>query len=504
MASVTYVFEVMWNGADWVDETANVWSLESHRGKDYASQLTGKASAGRFRAVLKNEAGRFASFNTASPLYGLVIPARKVRLRTTAPVAAIVWTGNLDSIAPEERNAKTYPKVTLSASGPLKYIAERKASTQIYAGIVSGTALGHILDDAAWPAGDRTLDTGLVTMNRWGADGDKALSHMRELEETELGYIGESADGKIVFEDLHHRLIAPHLTSQATFRDDGGAGLFYQSISQLDPWRDIFNTFEANVQLHTLQSLAVLWSIVGEIPSLAPFEVRDFWAQYPTSASPAQADHVNPWTTPVSATDFIANSQSDGLGTNLTSSISVVATKFAKSMKIRVTNSAAVTAFLTTFQARGVPAYRNDPIKVVTEDAASQTLYGKRTYPLPGKFYPSTAQAKSFTEFAVSRYKNPLPVLRMKFLANSSDAHMLAALDLDVSDRVTVIANNMTLPGTQLGISRDFNIEAINFRVERPGNVTWVVYDLSDALGNEGGYWVLNVSTLGESTRLNV
>lgn len=504
MASATYVFEVMWDGAAFVDETANVWSLESHRGKDYASQLTGKASAGRFRAVLKNEAGRFASFNTASPLFGMVLPARKVRLRTTAPVAEIVWTGYLDSIAPDERRAKAYPKVTLSASGPLKYIAERKASTQIYAGIVSGTALGHILDDAGWPAPDRTLDTGLVTMTRWGADGDKALSHIREIEETELGYIGESADGKIVFEDLHHRQLAPHITSQATFRDDGGAGLFYQSISQLDPWRDIFNTFEANVQLYTIQALAVLWAIVGEVPQLDAGEARDFWAQYPTSASPAQAAHVDAWTTPVSATDFVANSQADGLGTNLTANVSVVATKFAKSMKIRVTNNGLVEAYLTTLQARGTPAYKNDPIKVVTEDTASQALYGKRTYPLPGKFYPSTAQAKSFTEFAVSRFKGPLPVLRMKYLANSSDAHMLAALALDVSDRITVIANKTPLPGTQLGISRDFNIEAINFRVERPGNKTWVTYDLSDALGNEGGYWVLGVSTLGESTRLNV
>ncbi len=501
MTVATYVLEVMWDGAAWTDETTNLIQAEWRRGRDYASQLSGRATAGTFEAILQNPSGRYASLNASSPLYGLIKPGRKVRFRTTAPSAATLWTGFLEEIIPDPGGRRDAPQVTLRASGPLRWISDRDTAIARQTSILTGAAIGLILDDAGWPAGDRTIDAGHVTLSRWTADGDRALAHAREIEETEFGYLGESKDGKIVYEDVTHRLTTPHTASVATFSDAPGAALFYDEIRQLDPWREIYNRFSAEVTTYSVQALATLWSVTGEVPEIKPGSTRDFWAEYPTPDAPTQADSVDAWTTPVVGTDVVANAASDGSGANLNASISVAVSKFAKSMKISVTNGAAVSAFLTTLQARGTPVYRNDPIRVAVEDTTSQAAFGKKAFPLPGKFYPTTASAQSYVEFGLSRYKDPVAVLALSFQANASDAHMTQALSRDVSDRVTVVASGTGASGAQLGISRDFFVEAESHHYDLSGH--WVTYELSDATA-DGGYWSLGVSTLGQTTRLFV
>ena len=79
---------------------------------------------------------------------------------------------------------------------------------------------------------------------------------------------------------------------------------------------------------------------------------------------------------------------------------------------------------------------------------------------------------------------------------------MTQALTRDVSERITVVASGTGAAGAQLGIDRDFFIEAIAHRYSLAGH--WVGYELSDAFEGDGGYWVLGVSTLGNDTRLVV
>ena len=377
---------------------------------------------------------------------------------------------------------------------------QRKASIATATNILTSDALDDVLDDAGWPSADRTIDAGQVTMTRWGADGVEALTAMFEIEETELGFLAEGRDGKIVFESLSHRLSTPHTTSQATFSDASGAALPYDAVQELDPWRDIYNRFEADVITYAVQGLAVLWTLTGETPVVNPGASLVFWAQYPTPDAAREAIGVDAWTTPVASTDYVANSDSGGGGTDLTASVAIAVSKFEKSMKMTFTNNAAVPAYMTTMQARGTAVYRNDPIRVADEDTTSQTSYGKRTYPLRGKFYPTTTRARSFCEFGVSRFKDPMAVLAMGYDPAQSDDHMTQALTRDISDRITVVGSGTGQSGAGLGISDDFFIEAETWRWDLSGYR--VRYDLGYAPSQD--YWVLGVSLLGIDTRLTV
>ena len=510
-----YTLQIDWNNdGDFADANEDVTSdtleISWERGRDVVSQLTGRFVSGRLEAVLKDQTGKYASFNSASPLYGSILPGRKVQLLGksgsfpyTFPIQfdRPIWSGFLDRIEPLP-TVEGFQMAKLSAFGPLGYLNERQVSVAMQTNRRTDLAIGDVLDEAGWPAADRSLDTGQTTMGRWWADRKSVLNSLREIELTESGFLLETKDRKIAFENRHHRLAAPHFTSQATFSDAAAAALSYRNpFKQIDPLPFVFNIFEARVRLFAVGGLAVLWTH-PETGASSPLVTRNggsltLWASYPNPDSPTDAFAVDTWTTPVATTDYLANSVSDGSGVNLTLSIAVVATKFANAMKLVITNNhATLDAYLTFLQARGTPITQADPAKVVAEDAASQTAYGERTYPTPPEWLPDTQEAQDWADFHLGIYKDPIPFLELSFIGSRSAAYLAQALNRDIGDRVTVVANTRAL----LGINRDFFIEAERHRVV-PGPLHEVTWLLSDA-EQFSDFWVLDSSALGTQTRL--
>src|SRR3990167_7702062 len=215
----TYLLEVDWDNDNAFeggveDITAYTREVEWSRGRDYASMLTGRSTAGLFTAILNNDDGRFNSFNSASPIGNAnLLPGRKVKFSTTSPSTTTLFVGFLDKIEPLPHVAGHH-RARLRAIGPLGKISQKKVHTSGNVNQLTGAAVGVVLDEAGWAAGDRTIDAGQTTLIRWWEDEVGAFDAMRDIEETEVGFIGESADGKIVFEDRHHRLKTPHTTIQ--------------------------------------------------------------------------------------------------------------------------------------------------------------------------------------------------------------------------------------------------------------------------------------------------
>lgn len=493
MSTAVYKLSVDWNlngvfTDAGEDVTSRLQSLSWGYGRDYASQLRGRSTAGILEAVLDNRSGDYSSFSTASPLYGNILPGRPVKLETTAPSAVTLWRGFLDSIIPKP-SIHGDDKAILRAIGPLGQIGQKEAAIAMQTSVTTDVPVAAILDDAGWSATARDLDTGKTTLERYWCDQKGAITALREVEDTEFGFLREQRDGDIAYENRHHRLVTPHTISQATFSDAAG-GLTYANIEQADPLGEIFNVIESIIRDFTIGSLAVLWTL-SEVPCIQPSLSRVFWAQCPNPDSPTDAVAVNAWTTPAATTDYTANSQAGGGGTNMTADIGVAVSKTGNTMKITLTNNNATTpAYITLLQARGTPITVNDPIKVSSEDSASQTAYGKRTYINPAEWLANTDEADSYTQFVLSIYKAPIPVLTLTYNANRDATHMTEALARDVSDRITIVATN----DAGLGINQDFFVEAIRHKVDAH-KVHWVEYDCSPASAF-GGFFILDTSKL--------
>jgi hypothetical protein len=498
MSFADYEILVDWdNDGDFLDAIENITnSMESaqfFRGRDYASQLTGKARAGRLELILNNSDKRFNAFLDSGPLYGNLLAGRPIKITMdVGGQKTTLWYGFLDSLD-IDRNGWW---ARIRGVGPLGKIARREVNVPMQTSIATGAAAGVVLDEIGWPAGDRTIDAGQTIMTRWWTGGEiTVISALRGIENTEFAYVGESKDGKLIFEDRHHRLKDPHLTSQATFTDDTDLTLRYQKIKQQGPLKQVFNIIEVDVRLYSVGALAVLWELdSNEVPAIGPGDTLDFWANFPNPRSDPEAHAVDAWTTPAATTDYEANSASDGSGTDLTSLIGVAVSKFDTSMKISLTNNASQTAHITKLQARGTPVNASDPITIKAEDSSSQTAHGERVYPSPAKFVPTTNQAQDYCDFLVSIYKDQIPVLRTDFIANTDDNHLNQARLRDISDRITV-------QNDWLGIDEDFFIEAITHRISHAGLEHWVRMDVSPA-SFWSGYWILGTSQLGIDTKL--
>lgn len=477
MATATYILDVDWNNDgtyDGGDEavTADLIEVTFTTGRQTADPLSGSAGAGVLTAVLRNDADKYNQFNGTSPLVDQLLPGRAVRLRTTAPSAKTLWEGILDSVIPEVK----YPnrkRARLRALGPLSTLTDTKVSISMQTAVATGALITAVLDAAGFSATARDLDTGTVTPSRFWTDSKRnAIALIQELEQSEGGFVRESHDGDIVFEEQDVRQTDTRAaTSQAVFTDEeipASGELGYDRIEQQEPLAQVYNDLRATVQSYSVQSLAVLWThpeatTAAGSPSIPAGESITVWANYPTPQSALEAVAVDAWTTPVENTDYEANTADDGTGSDISADASIVTTKFADACKLVITNNNASTMYLTLLQLRGTAVHADDPVTVQAEDATSQTAYGIRTFRRSeqARWVPTTAVAQTFLDERLLLYKDPQPVVRLSFNANKDSDHLDEAIAREVSDRITVGAQNVV----GLGFEQDFFVEHISHRI---------------------------------------
>jgi hypothetical protein len=508
MTVASYKLQIDWeNDGDWTGtgetiDMGRVRGITCSFGRDRASQLTGKSKAGKLRATLDNRSGDYNQFNADSPIYGNILPGRPVRLLGTSTTQSdqAIWQGYLVRITPQVFLGGDATAI-LEATGPLGQINLDQIEVAMVTAQRTDQVVDDILDAAGWGSGStyRTLDTGKTTITRYWKSATYTVQALQEVESTEGGFIRESKDGKVVFDNRHHRLSGAALTSQATYSDAAGAARVYSGLIMDDPLPHIFNSFETAVQTYTTASVAVLWTLSesgASSPAIAPGVATTWIARYPTTASANSAEGVDAWTTTAATTDMLANTAADGSGTNVTASIGIAVSKSSETMSITLTNNTAATAYITKLQARGTAISADDPASIKQEDATSQTAFGKRTWPSRTKFIPDTGEALDWADYNLSIYKDPTAVLRLSYFANRDTNAINEMLDRDISERVTVVAENTA----DLSINRDFFIEAVQHKIDAD-RLHQVTYLLSDAI-QFSDFWVLNTSALGTSTRL--
>lgn len=84
---MTYLLEVEWGIAvgtgfdqDYSNITPDTLRVQTFHGRDFASQILGKAGPGRLTAILANNSGKYSPRNLSSPLSGLLTSGKNVRL----------------------------------------------------------------------------------------------------------------------------------------------------------------------------------------------------------------------------------------------------------------------------------------------------------------------------------------------------------------------------------------------------------------------------------------
>jgi hypothetical protein len=187
--TATYRYYADWDGNNSFgdpgeDISACAFEATWEYGRDFASQLSGRSKAGSCRIVLDNSDGRFSPFNVSSPLYGKMVPGRRVRvtMQIGAGAEVVMWQGYLEPVSPVPGEAPGLATAEILAYGPLAHrCLQVRVSIPMLIDIETGTAVEEVLDAAGFPAADRAIDAGQGTMSRWW-DSATAIQALRDLE----------------------------------------------------------------------------------------------------------------------------------------------------------------------------------------------------------------------------------------------------------------------------------------------------------------------------------
>jgi hypothetical protein len=498
--------------ASWVDLSPDLRRGEGVRAGYGIRGLTAVdrvASTGTLSFALNN--GENNSAQTSgyySPDHANVKPGFKtgvpVRLKITySGTTYYKWRGTLNSIKPVPglKGSRLVSCVGVdwmddAAKYPLQQLAVQvnKRSDEIFSVIVAAVPRQPAAISAQVGA-----DTYPYALDNTQDETARAISEFQRLAMSELSFIYIKGDtvqgGTLVYESRNYR--PTHLTPVATL---------YGGILTLQPSRDrtqIRNSVIVTTHPRKVDAAAttVLFTLPTVAPSVGAGGVLTLTCAY-RDPNTNQASRIGGTDTvnPVPTTDYLVNSQADGLGADLTASVVVVTTFGGNSALVEITNPTVTDGFITKLQLRGRGLYDYQQIPIRADDLASQAEVGLQTLSIDMPLQPNQEFGRQVALYelsllAVSRTFLP----SITFLANYSDAHMLAMLQTEISDRVA-----FSEPLSGLANSLSWIVNSVDIAILPEGQIT-CTWGLVPGDGTQ--YWQLGIvgsSELGLTTVLGL
>lgn len=415
------------------------------------TQAEGALSSGELSFALRNNGRWFSPENTASSLYGRVLPGCRVRFdKLYNGVLYTLFDGDLDDFSVNPTAAAR--DFTASALDAWGQPGAEKLSTPVYTGVRTGDAIGLILDAIGW-TGARDLDAGATLIPWWWEEGTDAASAIQRLVDSEgppaIAYV---QGGTFTFRDRHHRLSRTASTAtNGTFTHITPAGtgpagdhkILKGSFSYDHGLKYIANTATFSVDQREPSDIGEIWSTDTPITlgagDVLPIEVQT-------------SDPFINAITPEFDTDYTV-----AFGT-VTASLS--RTSGQTLLLILTAGGTAAQVDRIGIRATSIPVVRT--IKISEEDTSSIGTYGRQTWareiPWAGVY-----DALAIAQRIVATYATARPVVTFE-IAGVTAATLTQILARKISDRITIRNDEM-------GLNRDFMIEHVMHTVVKLGAI---------------------------------
>ncbi|MGI9142037.1 MAG: hypothetical protein ACR2IJ_02495 [Fluviibacter sp.] len=193
------------SASDYVDVSNQVMSISIRGGYNL---LQDQFQAGQATIRINDPQGFYNPQNTASPYFGKLVPLRKIRVSGNYDGGSYyLFSGYIQAYN------YSYPKdfvtgyVDIIAADAFRLLnlANITTVTGAAAGDTTGERINQILDEIAWPASLREIDTGDNTVQNDPANARQALSALKNVEQSEgVGAFYAQAEGDLVFLSRHN------------------------------------------------------------------------------------------------------------------------------------------------------------------------------------------------------------------------------------------------------------------------------------------------------------
>ena len=460
-----FTVEVDWDNNGTWQVVTNVQQVTVERGRFSGDEryLVGEATV-----VLADRGDTYHPRNTASPLYGKVLPGRKARIVAHDGVTDYpLFYGYLRQVLP----LSGYD-VKMTFHDRLGQLREVKVASGLIVGQKTGAVVNAYLDDAGVGAAERSVDVGRTVIDRAYASRTFGEA-MADVAAAEFGRLYVDRNGMVVFEGRAVRF--KKRTPDWTITDTTPI----LDISPPTGWEWVRNRVEVTAHPIEVKPTGVLWQTVSRI-GVKPGETKEVWANYadPDTQEPCGGDGVT--------FTYDANTAEDGSGSDVSGDVSVSVSNLGDTAKVTLTNNGSVQAYVAV-TISGTPIVQKR-VRVRMEDTTSQGKYGRRDLEVEPSLLQDEPTARNMARFLLGQRKEPVDPVTVLVDART-DANALTA---EISQRIRVQSQRHYL-------DQEYFIEGIRYVLE--AGRSWRLLIYAEPAWTSSGYFVWGKARWGNDTR---
>ncbi len=451
-----------WNKYYYFDESERLTALSYER---QLQQPTGGVASALAEVELDNTSGRYIPYYAGgnSELFTALLPRRPIIIN-----AGFNYDGN-DEMLPQfvgitnkQPETSLRNKTTrLQANDFISFLANRYVdNSTMFTGLRSDEVIESILTQLGFATAQYRLDTGinLISFGEFNV-GDKFINIINEIVQAEYGHFYQDEEGILRFENRQHWSDSPHNAIQKVIATN-------MVLEAKMPNADhIINVVEVKSKPRAKQPNQLVYTQQGtkEINGNQDLEI------FVNFDDPMLAID-NPY--------YVANTLSDGTGTDKTSSVTLKSfSKFARACKIVLSNNYSDTVFITLLQITGRPAKITTNIYTRIQDDSSVTAYEERPEVIENNYIQSQDWANSYAQMILEDYAEP---------ENLMDITIRAIPELQLGDLIS-------------WQGRYWRIFGIKSKIDPSAGF---VQDLKLLQRNIVNYFRIGISTIGGTDRI--
>lgn len=414
----------------------------------------------------------FFPFNTSSPLYGILSPNRRGKMRVVTPDESghDLFTGSVSAILPTDGSI---PSATIEMVDGWDLLRGQKSNitVELQEDVYADEIVPLILNKANYPSDwGYDLNPGLDVQPYWWVDKKSAADAIFEIIHSELGRAYINGSGAVSFRNRYYTE-----TPAATITDQD---YIYDSFEFVTPWEIQRNLVTVIVKPRTEKTSQVLWSLPQVVP-INNGQTYEFYPEftYNNSVVPAK-DVLDPVAT--------ANTLENGTGTDLTSGLVLTKEALGNRVKISITNNSGSNGYLTTTTISGKPIVVDAEVPLEKRNVAAYEDVKAFTLDLP--WVQNIQRADGFKDFLLEFLTPTKQYIRLTLKPN---ANVQFALDL---------GRSVTVNSTLHGVNETFFISYIEHLHRRKQGYTLTSLIL-EPLPDVESYWRFGYSSFGETTK---
>lgn len=343
--------------------------------------------------VLENIDGRFTP-NQNATIGTAILPNRPLQMFFGFIVGTIekvlpIFKG----ITRMVRESKPDSTVSIECFDYISHLNEFQLDAATYVSQTSDQIIEDILNSVGFGVNQYVLEEGLNTIGfAFFQTGQTAGERIRQLAEAEEGSFFQDEAGLLRFYNRRHSRTAPFNAEVWDIETDDIV------VWEDDENTELINSVVVRSQSREVQALGVVWTDVVE-EELSSTETRIIWASLD--------DPISSLTVPVANTDYTAFTGTAGSGSDVTASLSVIATTFVNTVKITLVNNSGNTMYVNLLQLRGTAAIVVNNIEESYEDTTSISKFNEQQLIVENDFIDEASFAGYLARVLVSKYKDP-------------------------------------------------------------------------------------------------